>query len=500
MQYTPPPHVTQHWQLSKPSAKGRRGMVVSQAKGAAEAGVAVLDAGGNAIDAAVATALALATHEPWNSGLGGIGFALVHRAGQKRAEVVDFGPRAPRRHGPRALPADRPHDHGPVRVARGRGRHQHPRPAVGRHPVLGRRLRLHAPAMGQAAAGRGDRTGHRAGEARPAAGLVHRAEGRHVRVGDPALSDDGERLSAERAAAGAALSGQARLLPPGQPAGRRWSASAKAGLRDFYEGDIAASVAADIKALGGVVSLDDLRNCQARTWPAEEVGWRGRTLQLTGGLTAAPTLKRVLEGMADAPYGGAAPSAAWYRALARVMKAAYAERLAGLGESEPLAAESCTTHLTACDAEGNTVAMTTTLMSSFGSRVLLPQSGVLLNNGMMWFDPRPGMPNSIAPGKRPLCNMLPIMLTENGRPFLAGGRLGRAAHHGGGVPADDVHRGFRHGRGDGGASSAHRRLQRRQRQRRPPAACRRCSMRWRRTVRWRSSSTARCRSTSPARM
>src|ERR1700759_3694641 len=96
MQYTPPPHVTQHWELSKPSAKGRRGMVVSQARGAAEAGVAVLDAGGNAIDAAVATALALAAVEPWNSGLGGIGFALVHRAGQPRAEVVDFGPVAPR--------------------------------------------------------------------------------------------------------------------------------------------------------------------------------------------------------------------------------------------------------------------------------------------------------------------------------------------------------------------------------------------------------------------
>src|SRR6201996_646826 len=95
MHYAPPPHRTQNWQLSKPSATGRRGMVVSQAKGAAEAGVAVLDAGGNAMDAAVATALALATHEPWNSGLGGIGFALVHRAGQPRAEVVDFGPRAP---------------------------------------------------------------------------------------------------------------------------------------------------------------------------------------------------------------------------------------------------------------------------------------------------------------------------------------------------------------------------------------------------------------------
>src|SRR5689334_3761479 len=97
MQYVPPPHITQHWQLSKPSATGRRGMVVAQAKGGAEAGVAVLDAGGNAMDAAVATALALAAVEPWNSGLGGIGFALVHRAGQSRAEVVDFGPRAPGR-------------------------------------------------------------------------------------------------------------------------------------------------------------------------------------------------------------------------------------------------------------------------------------------------------------------------------------------------------------------------------------------------------------------
>ena len=96
MRFVPAAHTTQNWQLTKPSATGRRGIVVSQARPAAEAGVAILEAGGNAIDAAVGTALALASQEPWNSGIGGIGFCVVHRAGQASAEVVDFGPVAPR--------------------------------------------------------------------------------------------------------------------------------------------------------------------------------------------------------------------------------------------------------------------------------------------------------------------------------------------------------------------------------------------------------------------
>jgi gamma-glutamyltranspeptidase/glutathione hydrolase len=398
-------------------------MVVSQARGAAEAGVAVLDAGGNAIDAAVATALALATHEPWNSGLGGIGFALVHRAGQPQAEVVDFGPRAPAATDPAryrltgrmttdnfAWPEveDDINIHGPLSVAipASVAGYEHMHRAWGKLPLS----EVIAPAIALARRGL-PQDWYTALKIASSAAIMRR----YPHTAAVYLPDG---------------------LPPvppyqGKPGFLRQGNLAatlerlgKAGLRDFYQGEVAATIAADIKALGGVLSLEDLRACAARTRPAEQVGWRGRTLQLTGGLTAAPTLRRVLAGMSDAPYGGGAPSAAWYRTLAKVMNAAYAERLASLGESEPLAAESCTTHLTACDAEGNMAAVTTTLMSSFGSRVLLPQSGVVLNNGMMWFDPRPGVPNSIAPGKRALCNMLPIILAENGRPFIAGGASG----------------------------------------------------------------------------
>jgi gamma-glutamyltranspeptidase/glutathione hydrolase len=59
-----------------------------------------------------------------------------------------------------------------------------------------------------------------------------------------------------------------------------------------------------------------------------------------------------------------------------------------------------------------------------GSKVVFPRTGVLGNNGIMWFDPRPGVPNSLAPGKRPLTNMCPIILKENDKPILAAGASG----------------------------------------------------------------------------
>ena len=422
MEYVPAPHVTQHWALTKPSATGKRGMVVSQVKAAAEAGVAILDAGGNAVDAAVATALALATAEPWNSGLGGIGFALVHRAGQARADLVDFGPVAPRAASPAMFKLtgrmsndlfkwpeveDDANIHGPLSVAipsSGAG-YAHMLERWGKLPLS----EVIAPAIALAKRGLPQDWYTTLKIASSASVLRKYTESARISLpgGLPPV---------------APYQGTPGFFQQGSLAATL-EHLARAGLRDQYEGDIAAAIIADVKDMGGALSADDLAQCNARIVPPTEIAWRGRTLQLTGNLTAAPTMIRVLEQMRDIPCGRT-PDAAWYVALARAMKTAYAERLEGLGDADPLAAETCTTHLTVCDQDGTMVAMTTTLLSSMGSRVVLPRSGILMNNGVMWFDPRPNQPNSIAGGKRPLTNMSPVILRDGDRPWLAMGASG----------------------------------------------------------------------------
>ncbi len=422
MTYVPSPHFTQNWKLSKPHARGRRGIVVSQVRSAAEAGVAILNAGGNAVDAAVATALALATVEPWNSGLGGIGFALVHRAEQPTADLVDFGPVAPRNLNPSAF--------------RLTGRMKQDLFAW---PEVEGDANIHGPlsfAIPSSTAGYAHM--HSTWGKLPLAEVIAPA----IALAKRGLPQDwyttlkiGSSASVLRRYPESARIYLPDGLPPvapyqGSPGFFRLGALAdtlehlaRAGLRDQYEGDIAAAISADAREMGGVLSADDLRSYKPHVLPATPFPWRGQTLQLAGRLTAAPTMMRVLEQLASVRVG-AKPDADWYVALGRVMKRAYQERLDGLGDADPLGEETCTTHLTVCDQEGTMVAMTTTLLSSMGSRVVLPRSGILMNNGVMWFDPRPNQPNSIAGGKRPLTNMSPIILRDGNRPWFAAGASG----------------------------------------------------------------------------
>ena len=78
------------------------------------------------------------------------------------------------------------------------------------------------------------------------------------------------------------------------------------------------------------------------------------------------------------------------------------------------------------DRHGNLVGLTQTLLSTFGSKLLGPRTGLLLNNGIMWFDPRPGRPNSLGAGKQPLSNMCPVIgAGRDGRRFALGASGGR---------------------------------------------------------------------------
>ncbi len=414
-------HLTQNWEIRKPGVSSRGGVVASQSRTAAAVGADILAAGGAAVDAAVATALALAALEPWNSGLGGIGFMVVHRAGANQAEAIDFGPIAPRGLDPAAfllaggtktelftwpqVEGDR-NIHGPLSFAipsavRGYAA------AVERFGRMPWR-ELAAPAVALARDGLPVDWFTTVKVAAAAAELRLYDESRRVWLPDglpPICPPDRDSMN----------------LPLGRLADTL-DRLAAAGPDDFYSGDIARSIAADVRGAGGFLSSEDLALCRARVTPALAIPYRGAVLQSAPGMTAAPTLAFVIERLARRCFG-AAPDAAYFDAVIDALGAAYADRLDHAGDVET-GAPTSTTHITAIDGEGTIVALSTTLLSSFGSRYVLPDTGILMNNGVMWFDPRPGRPNSIGPGKRALTNMCPVVAMRDGWPWFGAGASG----------------------------------------------------------------------------
>jgi gamma-glutamyltranspeptidase / glutathione hydrolase len=412
--------LTQNWRLEKPAVQSRRGIVAAQEKSAAKAAVQLLAAGGSAVDAAVAAAFALAAAEPWSSGLGGIGFLVAWPAGAAHAEVVDFGPVAPRVLDPAAYPltgatrtelftwpavAEDRNAEGPLSFAI-------PSAVAGYALAVERfgRLPWHEllqPAIALARAGLPVDWFTTIKVASVAAGLRRWDESRRIWLPDglpPVSTPDRE----------------ATHLPLGRLAATL-ERLAMAGPDDFYRGEIAAAIATDLRLAGAFLSAEDLAGCRARLVPALEIPYRGTTFTAAPGLTAGPTLARVLSTLAAERFG-AAPDAFYFAVLAAVLREAYRERLATMGDAEAM--PTSTTHITAVDRDGGIAALTTTLLSSFGSRYVLPQTGILMNNGIMWFDPRPGRSNSIGPGRRALTNMCPVVAAKGGRPWFGLGASG----------------------------------------------------------------------------
>jgi gamma-glutamyltranspeptidase/glutathione hydrolase len=198
------------------------------------------------------------------------------------------------------------------------------------------------------------------------------------------------------------------------------------GPRAFYEGPLAQSIVADLQAAGGHHAAEDLAQYQATLVDAMHYAYRDHEVIATPTLTAGPTMRRALDLMTAWQPGTDTPDADAFIAYDRAIRQANQERYDTMGDTEHEPDPSCTTHFSVVDEAGNMVAVTQTLLSIFGSRMMLPQSGILMNNGIMWFDPEQGKPNSLGPNKRCLANMCPTLLHRaDGSQFALGASGGR---------------------------------------------------------------------------
>ncbi len=233
----------------------------------------------------------------------------------------------------------------------------------------------------------------------------------------------------------------------------------------FYRGDIGRHVASEFQKHGGLVTAEDMAAYQAREVQPLTLDWLGQTVHTApltaGGATVMEALSilRALDStggqLGSAHARVEALRIAWddrlrflgdpehagvplHRLLSSAYAGAMAERVAqAVEDAKPLAittperVQEGTIHLSAADSDGNIAAVTFTHGGGFGARVTVEGLGLILGHGVSRFDPRSSHPNSPGPGKRPLHNMCPTIVTRDGAAWLAvGGRGGRQIPNG----------------------------------------------------------------------
>jgi gamma-glutamyltranspeptidase/glutathione hydrolase len=409
--------MSETWTIGKAAVASEKGIVAAQNHHAARAGAEILAAGGNAVDAAVATAFALGVVEPWMSGIGGGGL-LVWAPAEGPVEIVDFTMEAPSRLDP-----------GRYKPTGARSRSAFAWPEIEGDRNLEGWESILVPGTVDGLGLALERFGRKSLAEAIGPALRLAEEGMpldwHTTLAIAISAAELARYPSSRAhylpegVPPSAPEGGARRLPlPGLAATYRRLAAA--GRRDFYEGALAQEIAGELAEGGSVIRADDHARYRAAVKAPLAFDYRDVRVHLAPDLTGGPTLARILGACAERLRPGTAPDAQAYATYAAACREAFAHRLAAMGH----AAGGNTTHLSAIDRDGNVAALTNTLLSRFGSKVLLPRTGITMNNGAMWFDPTPGRPNSMAPGKRPLANMCPTVLTRRGAPWVGLGACG----------------------------------------------------------------------------
>jgi gamma-glutamyltranspeptidase/glutathione hydrolase len=406
------------WLFTKTEAVAPNGMVTSDPL-AAEAGVEMLREGGNALDAALATAFALGVTSPIGSGLGGIAGLVVWREG--KASSFDGSTRAPlasrpemfellggeARSGMYGWPAVKidANVEGPLSVS--------VPGAVAAYELAHSRLgklpwaRLFEPAIRLARDGMVVDWYSTLVFGASAVRLHRNAEAKRVYYregGAPYRPPTG-------------FEPADRLVQP--ELARSLESIARGGAKVLYQGELAAAIADDIRALGGILSRDDFAAYEAGAPPPRTLDYRGQRIVTLPGLTGGPTVGRAL-GLLDRDdlRKHRQLGAESLHRIAVAVRSAFAERLTSMADMPN------TTHVNAVDRDRMCVSLTATLGGGFGSCVMIKGTGILITNGTYWFDPRPGHPNSIAPGKRVLWAGAPTIVLRGGEPFLVCGAPG----------------------------------------------------------------------------
>jgi gamma-glutamyltranspeptidase / glutathione hydrolase len=228
----------------------------------------------------------------------------------------------------------------------------------------------------------------------------------------------------------------------------------------FYRGDIAAQIANSFQRNGGLVTFEDMANYQARLVPALKITWGSNTIH-TAPLTAGGlSVLQMLQTLKAMNWNEMPNDVAKLHARIEAMRLAWRDRVTLLGDPDfanvPVDrllsseyAKECsdrilfavknekllthnvkdrpqqgTINLCAADSHGNFVALTLTHGNSFGACVTVDELGLTLGHGLSRFDPDEQHPNAPGPGKRPLHNMVPTIVTRNGKPVLAVGGVG----------------------------------------------------------------------------
>jgi len=438
-------------------AVGSRGAVAAEHGLASAAGVEILDAGGNAVDAAVAASLATGVVNPSSSGLGGGGFMVVYLTRDGRAHTIDY-----REAAPGAAARDMFVNDGKVDTQASKSGGLAvgvPGEPAGLALALERfgtmsMAEVAAPAIRlardgfviEAHLGRtiGRFHAHLAADPALSAEFLH-ADGRHARTGEllkrPALADTLDTL-------------------------------ARDGADPFYKGEISADIVATVRGAGGIMKATDLAAYAPVQRPPVVTKYNrwsiiGMSPPSSGGGVIGQTLG-VLDAyrMIDLGHN----SATYLHLIGETFKAVFADRAQYYGDPDlvdvPLgrllsyghasdirrrlratrvvpaadygntagAIDGGTSHISVVDEHGNAAACTTSVNTAFGAKLGVPGRGLVLNNTIDDFSLQPGVPNayglvgseanSIAAGKRPLSSMSPTLVVEDGRIRLAVGASG----------------------------------------------------------------------------